>query len=167
MFNEKLSSFSHAEFDTPFYHNTSRIVKCLVDGYSLFSGNLNKPDAQPEFKRIPEDQLDVPRYMRDNRQRFEYLFGRTGPTASLSDVIFVQGIPKAVQPSTEGDAPYSARSNDTMQRYRALRSAAWLKTSWGKDCINPHSLTPGQQAMCQLPHIWKDCTQGIYIDLVS
>jgi hypothetical protein len=111
MFNEKLSSFAHADLDTPFYHNTSRIVKCLVDGYSLFSKTLGKPDAQPEFKRIPEDQLDVPRYMRDNRQRFEYLFGRTGPTASLSDVASVGGIPKAMQPSAEGDGPYAAGGN--------------------------------------------------------
>lgn len=52
--------------------------------------------------------------------------------------------------------------------YPVLSSSVWLKSAWGKNCSTPTSqLSPGQTALCQLPSIWKDCTQGVYLDVVS
>jgi hypothetical protein len=137
----------------------------VVGGHHLFYRHPDKPDAPPNFPRIPEDQLDVPKYVRDHRQRLEYLFDRTGPTASLLDVFIEGGIPKAMQSSVAGDRPCTKRSGVT--GYRTLGPTAWPRTPWGKGCLNPAGLSLGQQAMCQLPQTWKNCTQGIYIDLVS
>lgn len=51
--------------------------------------------------------------------------------------------------------------------YTVLGPAVWPKTFWGKNCSHGAQLNPGQKALCQLPHVWKDCSQGIYLDLVS
>jgi hypothetical protein len=91
----------------------------------------------------------------------------TAPAAAATVNGTVQAAPQQPVPAADaaGDAPYAAWSNAT--RYSALGPARWPKTPWGKDCSNPAGLSPGQQAMCKLPQIWKDCRQGIYIDLVS
>jgi hypothetical protein len=51
--------------------------------------------------------------------------------------------------------------------YTVLNPAVWPKTFWGRNCSNSAQLNLGQQALCQLPHIWKNCWQGIYLDLVT
>jgi hypothetical protein len=51
--------------------------------------------------------------------------------------------------------------------YTVLESALWLKSSWGKYCYDMKRLSPGQVALCKLPTIWRNCTQGYYLDLVS
>lgn len=52
--------------------------------------------------------------------------------------------------------------------YPVLSNSVWLKSAWGKNCSTPTSqLSPGRRALCQLPSIWKDCTHGVYLDVVS
>lgn len=51
--------------------------------------------------------------------------------------------------------------------YRVLGSSVWPASVWGQNCSNTSQLSTGQQSMCQLPSTWKNCSQGIYLDMVS
>lgn len=51
--------------------------------------------------------------------------------------------------------------------HRVLGGEVWHHTMWGKACASKDNLTVGQQALCHLPTVWKDCTQCIYLDIVS
>lgn len=58
--------------------------------------------------------------------------------------------------------------------YRVLGPAVWPKTVWGNCSFLSTStelglpgVNLGQQALCQLPSVWRDCSAGIYLDVVS
>lgn len=52
--------------------------------------------------------------------------------------------------------------------YIALSGRVWRSTAWGANCsADASTATTGLQLLCQLPDIWKDCSAGIYVDLVS
>lgn len=52
--------------------------------------------------------------------------------------------------------------------YTALSGRVWHSTAWGANCsADASTATKGLQLLCQLPDIWKDCSAGIYVDLVS
>lgn len=53
-------------------------------------------------------------------------------------------------------------------RYQVLSSSVWASTPYGSNCSGlrgKHS--KGLEALCRLPSIWKDCSGGIYLDIVS
>lgn len=52
-------------------------------------------------------------------------------------------------------------------RHTVLGSQVWHNTAWGKNCTEDVRMDKGLQLLCQLPSIWKDCSSGIYIDVVS
>lgn len=51
--------------------------------------------------------------------------------------------------------------------YTVLSSEVWKQTDWGRNCTDGMRFGKGLQLLCQLPAVWKDCSAGIYIDVVS
>jgi hypothetical protein len=94
MLQNKLSSFSHAEFDTPYHHNLSRIVKCLREGWGLFQSDIGQKNAKPQYTPIPHTELDMPQFLWQHKKRFAYLISRRdSATAGLADIVISNGIP--------------------------------------------------------------------------
>ena len=79
-FRNKISSFSHSEFDLPKYHTKDNIVKSIREGVSLLA---HVP--RDYFVRVHPEYIDLPRHVAENPARFHFLLNRTGPTAGLSD----------------------------------------------------------------------------------
>lgn len=50
--------------------------------------------------------------------------------------------------------------------YIIFRQPSWQRTVWGRACYSAE-LTTAQQGLCQLPSVWRNCTQGFYLDIVS
>jgi hypothetical protein len=54
-----------------------------------------------------------------------------------------------------------------------LCSSTWAKSQWGTNCnkaaasngATDGSSSPGTQHLCELPQIWSNCSQGIYLDV--
>uniref|UniRef100_A0A383WDS8 Uncharacterized protein n=1 Tax=Tetradesmus obliquus TaxID=3088 RepID=A0A383WDS8_TETOB len=56
--------------------------------------------------------------------------------------------------------------------YTAFRGSAWSRSQWGSPCrkLLPRLAAAGTKQtassqLCALPSIWKDCSQGIYLDI--
>lgn len=73
----------------------------------------------------------------------------------------------AADPLCDKLGPNARSKGANVTGYIVLGPAVWSKTLWGRNCSNGAQLHPGQQGLCHLPQIWKNCTQGIYLDLVS
>jgi hypothetical protein len=53
-------------------------------------------------------------------------------------------------------------------QYTVLSSHVWSKTEWGQNCsVAGRPASTGLGLLCKLPAIWKDCSGGIYLDVVS
>lgn len=53
-------------------------------------------------------------------------------------------------------------------QYTVLSSHVWSKTEWGQNCsVAGRPASTGIGLLCKLPAIWKDCSGGIYLDVVS
>ena len=84
-FRNKISSFSHSEFDVPRFHAQETIVRAIQTGKSLF-GHV----APDYFYQLKSNQkIDAPPYVLSNPKRFAFMLDRSGPDAELSD--FVHG----------------------------------------------------------------------------
>lgn len=58
--------------------------------------------------------------------------------------------------------------------YKVLGRTTWRQNLWGKNCseidqpaADAKNASRGQRALCELPSLWQNCTQGIYLDMVS
>jgi len=60
---EKIQSFSHSEYDTDYFKDPERILKCMESGVDLYE---RKGKLKFRF-----EQLDVPKYVEENIERFK------------------------------------------------------------------------------------------------
>jgi hypothetical protein len=53
--------------------------------------------------------------------------------------------------------------------HTVLSNKVWSgKAGWGRNCTDPAArLGKGLDLLCRLPSVWKDCSGGVYLDLVS
>jgi hypothetical protein len=53
--------------------------------------------------------------------------------------------------------------------HTVLSNKVWSsEAGWGRNCTDPAaSLGQGLDLLCRLPSVWKDCSGGIYLDVVS
>lgn len=74
----------------------------------------------------------------------------------------------APHPHTKSATPFQLVVHDVQPTYpyTVLSSTVWPRTAWGRNCSAARSSTT-QNALCQLPTVWRNCTQGIYLDIVS
>jgi beta-1,4-mannosyl-glycoprotein beta-1,4-N-acetylglucosaminyltransferase len=74
----KMSSFSHVAFNQDVYRDKDRIAERVRHGIDLW-------DREGEtFERI-ENNVDIPKILLAQRERFLYLLDRDGPSAGFSD----------------------------------------------------------------------------------
>lgn len=53
-------------------------------------------------------------------------------------------------------------------QHTVLSSQVWPRTEWGQNCsVAGRPASAGLGLLCRLPAIWKDCSGGIYLDVVS
>lgn len=85
----------------------------------------------------------------------------------LTDTAATEQRLRAVPPRLKLVVPEYLFSREAGSAYRVLGSTVWPKTVWGRNCSGAVPLSNGEKALCELPSIWKNCTQGIYLDIVS
>jgi hypothetical protein len=62
------------------------------------------------------------------------------------------------------------QAHPSLQQYRVLQGLPWETTTWGQACSRHSSTEDAEGAtvsICHLPSRWRNCTQGIYLDVVS
>jgi beta-1,4-mannosyl-glycoprotein beta-1,4-N-acetylglucosaminyltransferase len=74
----KMSSFSHTELNKPEFRDKSTIADRVREGKDLWMR------AGENYDRV-EDNQDIPRYLKDNSRRFEYMLDRDAPNAGFVD----------------------------------------------------------------------------------
>jgi len=74
----KLHSFSHQEYNTPEYTNRAKILRRVINGVDLFDR------YDPGFARL-ENNEDIPQYVKDNKEKFNYMISRPSPTGNFAD----------------------------------------------------------------------------------
>lgn len=74
----KMKSFSHRSMNAEQYRDRRRIADRIRNGKDLWDRKGE------EYDRI-ENNLDVPSFLLENRERFRYLLNRDGPTAGFTD----------------------------------------------------------------------------------
>jgi hypothetical protein len=75
----KLSSFSHSELDTPANHDPQAIIKKFREGKILFSGQ------DYHFSRDAKAAADMPEFIKLHPSRFSYLVTRNAYDAGFQD----------------------------------------------------------------------------------
>ena len=76
----KIDSFSHQEFNKAEYKDPDTIVARIQNGTDMF-------DRGFPYEKIPQDKLDAPEYLLNNKSRFRYLLNRDGPNANFRDYL--------------------------------------------------------------------------------
>lgn len=74
----KISSFSHMAFNIPEFTDPQNLVPRVRNGQDLFA----RPDQI--YDRI-DNNNDAPRYLLDNKERFDYLLNRDPENANFKD----------------------------------------------------------------------------------
>ena len=75
---QKIESFSHREFDKPQFKEPAEIVRRVRNGLDLFDREVNK------FEKIDSND-DIPQYLKENQDRFNYILDRDPPNANFRD----------------------------------------------------------------------------------
>ncbi len=74
----KMKSFSHTWMNNPEYRDKSRIADYIRSGKDLW-------DREGEIYDRIDNNTDVPPYLLQHADRFEYLLDRDGPSAGFKD----------------------------------------------------------------------------------
>ncbi|KAI5301179.1 hypothetical protein KEM56_001905 [Ascosphaera pollenicola] len=74
----KIASFSHMAFNIPEFTDPEKLVSRVRNGQDLFA----RPD---QIYDRTDDNSDAPRYLFENKQRFEYLLNRDPENANFGD----------------------------------------------------------------------------------
>jgi beta-1,4-mannosyl-glycoprotein beta-1,4-N-acetylglucosaminyltransferase len=78
---EKISSFSHTEFDKEKFHNQQHIIDTYRTGKDIF----DRSDRR--LPRTKQNEIDLPKLLKEQPQRFIYMLNRTSsPNAAFRDV---------------------------------------------------------------------------------
>ncbi|KAK2010244.1 family 17 glycosyltransferase [Colletotrichum eremochloae] len=77
---QKINSFSHSEFNKPEFKDPDWIVNVSRHGHDIFGR------AGVTYDRI-QDNHDIPDYIKENRNRFDFLVDRDPPNANFRDYI--------------------------------------------------------------------------------
>ena len=64
---KKVQEFSHQEFNTPYFINKERLLKCLREGTDLF-------DRTFEDWTVNKDYNSLPQYLLDNKDKYGWFF---------------------------------------------------------------------------------------------
>ncbi|KAJ4192057.1 hypothetical protein NW755_004193 [Fusarium falciforme] len=77
-FLNKMASFSHEWMNHESFRNRDRIAAAVRQGVDLWGRKVDK------FRRI-ENNVDLPRCLLEDRERFRYMLNRDGETAGFTD----------------------------------------------------------------------------------
>lgn len=90
----KIEYFSHQEFNEPQFKDPDDIVRRVRNGTDVF-------ERGTKYDKIPQDQLDVPEYLKQHPERFSYLVDRDPPNGNFRD--YLDGEMRHVQGVMGGD----------------------------------------------------------------
>ena len=76
----KIDYFSHQEFNEPRFKDPDDVVRRVRNGIDVF-------ERETKYDKVPQDQLDVPSYLRQHPERFSYLLDRDPPNANFRDYL--------------------------------------------------------------------------------
>ncbi|CAF4649768.1 unnamed protein product [Rotaria sp. Silwood1] len=76
----KLASFSHTELDIPKYHDQKHIIDRFRNGKDLFDR------ASEPLRRVYKNEIELPRLLQVEQNRFGYMLNRSAPNAGFLDV---------------------------------------------------------------------------------
>ncbi|KAF3184837.1 hypothetical protein TWF225_005748 [Orbilia oligospora] len=82
-FVKKLNSFSHAELNRDTFKDTQQILQHVRDGIDLY----NREGEQ--YDRI-EDNPDVPEFLKENKEKYLYMFDRDPENANFVDLQYLE-----------------------------------------------------------------------------
>jgi beta-1,4-mannosyl-glycoprotein beta-1,4-N-acetylglucosaminyltransferase len=74
----KLSSFSHTNWNSPEIRDPTRIVRVVQNGLDLYE------DGREFYDRV-ESNPDIPEFIRANEEKFSYMINRDAPNANFRD----------------------------------------------------------------------------------
>lgn len=74
----KIEFFSHQELNKPQFRDPDSIVRRVRTGVDLF-------ERGDTYEKLPNNQLDVPGYLKQHPERFSYLLDRDPPNANFRD----------------------------------------------------------------------------------
>ena len=75
---QKLQSFSHTELNLPKFVDPAGIVRRIKNGLDIFDRSDSK------FKQVDTPD-DMPKYIKENKERFAYLYDRKSESANFKD----------------------------------------------------------------------------------
>lgn len=76
----KVRSFSHQEWNQPEFTDPEAIVNRVRNGIDVFDRGFT-------YEKVPDDEIDVPTYLLQHKQKFAYLLTREPENANFRDYV--------------------------------------------------------------------------------